>query len=166
MVRVDSTGNHNRFLLAGHGRLENGDLDDINQALDAAPRGHLVVLALHHHLLPMPLDTAAEMVPTLFGRGIWTAEIDAGYDLVRSIIGRCDLILHGHRHGEREFVLEADGPRPLRICNAGSSTEIGRMRIFTFRGARMQVPYWQTVSASAVVPPGLDHWAAAGRGMP
>jgi 3',5'-cyclic AMP phosphodiesterase CpdA len=52
LVRVDSTGDHNRFLLAGHGEIDEEVIDRVDLALAAAPRKHLVVVLLHHHLLP------------------------------------------------------------------------------------------------------------------
>jgi len=137
LIRVDSTGPHNRSWLTGHGSLDEGDLQGIDDALSAAPEGDLVVLALHHHLLPLPLDHAAELVPSWLGHKAWTAEIDSGYKLVRATVGRCDLVLHGHRHIEREIVLQSDSTRPLRIFNAGSSTEQGRMRIFNHKNGNL-----------------------------
>jgi len=129
LVRVDSTGPHNRSWLTGHGSLAERDLQEIDDALGAAPAGNLVVLALHHHLLPLPLDHAA--------------------DLIRSTLGRCDLVLHGHRHIDREIVLQSDSIRPLRIFNAGSSTEQGRMRMFSHKNGHMiGQPRWLRASPS------------------
>ncbi|MDZ4694589.1 MAG: metallophosphoesterase [Deltaproteobacteria bacterium] len=149
LVRVDSTGPHNRSWLTGHGSLAERDLQEIDDALGAAPAGNLVVLALHHHLLPLPLDHAAELVPSWLGHKAWTAEIDSGYHLIRSTLGRCDLVLHGHRHIDREIVLQSDSIRPLRIFNAGSSTEQGRMRMFSHKNGHMiGQPRWLRASPS------------------
>src|SRR4029078_13052161 len=60
VVRVNSTAPHNRSWLHGQGSLDDADLDAVDAALDAAPRGHLVVIALHHHVLPMPEEHAME----------------------------------------------------------------------------------------------------------
>lgn len=149
LVRFDSTGPHNRHWLHSHGALGQGDIEEIVAALEAAPRDRLVALALHHHPLPLPNDSAVELVPSLLGRR-WTAELDLGYSLVRAILGRCDLVLHGHRHMAREIVLQGDMARPLHIYNAGSSTELGKMRVFSHaRGALLGPPEWQVVLAAA-----------------
>src|SRR5262249_51866631 len=62
VVRVNSTGPHNRTCIAGHGALEADDLDAIEEAVSAAPVGRMVVLALHHHVLPLPDEPALEQV--------------------------------------------------------------------------------------------------------
>ena len=67
VVRVNSTAPHNRSWLNGHGSLDDDDLDAIDVALDAAPAGHLVVIALHHHVLPMPEEHAMERLSSWLG---------------------------------------------------------------------------------------------------
>ncbi len=57
VVQIDSTGPHNRRRLSSHGLLTRADLSAVDSALGAAPEGALTVLALHHHLLPLPPDT-------------------------------------------------------------------------------------------------------------
>ncbi|MFP2926377.1 metallophosphoesterase, partial [Pyxidicoccus sp. 3LG] len=66
-----------------------------------------------------------------------------GAELVTRVQGRCDLILHGHRHVPRERVLEEAAGRPLRIYNSGSSTELGRFRVFRHAAGRLlDEPAW------------------------
>lgn len=140
LVRVDSTGPHNRSLLAGHGILGERDLEAIDAALDAAPPGALTVLALHHHPLPLPEEHFTERFSSWLG---WpnAAELGAGPRLLERIRGRADLVLHGHRHAPSAFHLE--GPRPLGIYNAGSSTQLARARVFTHvAGALAGPPRW------------------------
>ena len=76
VVRVNSTAPHNRSWLSGHGSLDEGDLDAIDVALDAAPTGHLVVIALHHHVLRMPEEHAMERLSSWLGF-VYTTELRA-----------------------------------------------------------------------------------------
>jgi Icc protein len=133
VVRVNSTAPHNRSWLNGHGSLDENDLLAIDVALAAAPTGHLVVIALHHHVLPMPEDHAMERLSSWLVFA-YTSELERGGNLVARVHGRCDLILHGHRHTPRGARLFGS-PRPIHICNAGCSTELGRVRIFGHDGA-------------------------------
>ena len=154
VVRVNSTGLHNRSWINGHGLMANEDVDDIDAALDHAPPGALVVLLIHHHILPLPEEHMAERLSSWMG---WrfTAELEHGRDLLERIRGRCDLVLHGHRHiprGLRAF----DDPRPVRVFNAGSSTELGRVCIFTHAGGALATgPWWLDAVAA---PPDKDLW--------
>jgi 3',5'-cyclic AMP phosphodiesterase CpdA len=147
IVRVNSTAPHNRSWLNGHGSLDESDLVAIDAALAAAPMGHLVVIALHHHVLPMPEDHAMERLSSWLGFA-YTAELERGRDLVARVHGRCDLILHGHRHTPRGVRLFG-APRPIHVFNAGCSTELGRVRVFAHDGAgRLEGgPLWLDVPA-------------------
>src|SRR4028119_279734 len=107
------------------------DIEDITVALDQAPPSHLVVLLLHHHPVPLPEDNKAEFLASWLGWR-WTAELDLGATLLRRLAGRCDLVLHGHRHHPRAFRLFEDQARPLALFNAGSSTELGAARLFRY----------------------------------
>jgi 3',5'-cyclic AMP phosphodiesterase CpdA len=139
LVRVDSTGPHNRFLLAGHGDLCTRVLQLIDRALDGAQPGELVVLAMHHHLLPAPEEMLSEVVANWLGLPS-ARELELGRALLERVRGRCDLVLHGHRHVPRSHSFFTDGPRPLGLYNAGSTTEIGRMRLFTHARGRLDGP--------------------------
>ena len=130
MVRVDSTGPHNRFLLAGHGEICERVLDLIDVALDGVPPNHLVVVALHHHLVPLPTETLPEWVVTQLGWP-WASELRLGRELLTRLRGRCDLVLHGHRHVPREIGVYHSLARPLKLFNAGSSTALERFRVFS-----------------------------------
>ena len=145
VVRVNSTGPHNRSWLNGHGSLDESDLDAIDAALDAAPTRHLVVIALHHHVLPMPEEHAMERLSSWLGFS-FTAELPRGRDLLARVRGRCDLLLHGHRHIPRAARLSA-WPRPIQVFNAGCSTELGRVRVFAHdgTGALLGRPLWLDV---------------------
>jgi 3',5'-cyclic AMP phosphodiesterase CpdA len=128
LVRVDSTGPHNRFLLAGHGALDEPTLEEIDDALGDAPLGALRALLLHHHVLPLPEETLPERIATGLG---WpfAAELEQGAALIERVIGRLDLILHGHRH--HPAARQVGHPvRPLGIYNAGSTTALGQALVF------------------------------------
>ena len=156
LVRVNSTGPHNRSWIAGHGQLEPDDIDAVDTVMSDAPADHLVVLLLHHHLLPLPEEHAVERLSSFMGLR-YTSELPRGRELLQRIRGRCDLVLHGHRHvpcERRPF----DGPRPLRVFNAGSSTELGRACIFTHVGRTLVTePAWLDALA-ATRRPGEDLW--------
>ena len=141
VVRLDSTAPHNRHLLASHGLLTPADVEAVVAAMDAAPEGALAVVMLHHHLLPLPPDGLGERLASALG---WPSaeELSLGGALLERLRGRCDLVLHGHRHVPSELVLDADGDRPLRILNAGSTTELGRVRVLSTRGGRLGEDGW------------------------
>jgi len=142
LVRVDSTGAHNRFLLAGHGDLCERVLDLIDVALDGAPRNMLVVVALHHHPVPLPTETLPEWVATQLG---WpfALELRLGRMLLERLRNRCDLVLHGHRHVPRALSFFEALRRPLRLFNAGCSTALERFRVFSHAaGALVGEPFW------------------------
>lgn len=132
VVRIDSTAPHNRRLLRSHGRVTPEDLVDVDRALAEAPAGAVVAVVLHHHLLPLPEDLFIERVAGYLGLP-FTDELAAGARLLELLRGRCDLVLHGHRHRPSEVVLDATGARPLRVVNAGSTTELQRARTLRVR---------------------------------
>jgi Icc protein len=133
VVRVNSTAPHNRSWLHGQGSLDDDDLDAIDAALDAAPPAHLVVIALHHHVLPMPEEHAMERLSSWLGLP-FTSELTRGRDLLTRARGRCDLVLHGHRHVPRGARLFGP-PRAMHVFNGGSSTELQRAWVFAHDGA-------------------------------
>ncbi len=136
LVCVDSTGPHNRNYFASHGELSRKTLDAVDTALASAPRGALTAVPLHHHVLPLPEESFVERLTSRLG---WphAAELALGAELVGRVLGRCDLVLHGHRHVPAGRVLEEDGARPLRILNAGSSTDLGRFRMLHHSDGRL-----------------------------
>jgi Icc protein len=147
VIRVNSTGDHNRSWIAGHGLLLAEDIDAVDAALDETPRDHLTVIALHHHVVPLPEEHAAERLSFLSG---WpfTAELSRGRELLDRLRGRCGLVLHGHRHVPRGVRLQ-EGMHTVRIFNAGSSTILGGARIFEHAaGVLVNSPWWLEASAS------------------
>lgn len=153
VVRIDSTAPHNRRWLNAHGRLTPEDLAAVDAALDRAPPGAAVAAVLHHHLLPLPEDVFAERLATLVGFP-FASELAAGSRLLELVRGRCDVVLHGHRHRSSEVVLDALGARPLRVVNAGSSTALQRIRTLRVRpGTGAGAERWIDLAAGASVLP-------------
>jgi len=142
LVLVDSTAEHNRSYWACHGELTRRMLDEVDAALDAAPERSLVAVLMHHHLVALPVESWLERMSERL-RLPYSGELQLGREMLERVRGRCDLVLHGHRHVPREILLFADTPRPLAIYNAGSSTELGRVRVFTHAGGQMPIaPRW------------------------
>lgn len=142
-VRLDSTGPHNRSsIVAAHGRICGDVLDQLSAALAAAPEGDLCAILLHHHPVPLPGENFLERISCSLGLP-YARELTLGRELLRRAVGRCDLVLHGHRHVPAAAVLDLDGGRPLRVYNAGSSIERGGMHVFSHRdGLLLGDPTW------------------------
>jgi 3',5'-cyclic AMP phosphodiesterase CpdA len=121
IVRLDSTGPHNRRLIDGHGEVTEGDIDEVEASLRAPPAGAQTILMLHHHPLPLAHDHPVERIMTLLG---WpnARELATGSLLLSRIRGFCDAVLHGHRHVPAEISPWPSDERPLRVFSAGSST--------------------------------------------
>jgi 3',5'-cyclic AMP phosphodiesterase CpdA len=146
VVRFDSTGLHNRWWFDSHGQMDAADMDDICEALDHAPPGSLRLLLLHHHLLELPDDHLYERVVTRLGFPN-AAELEHGEELVRRLQGRCDLVLHGHRH--QPWEIDAGS---VRIFNGGSSTGLQACRMFAAaRGTLVHAPKWLDVRPRSFV---------------
>jgi 3',5'-cyclic AMP phosphodiesterase CpdA len=158
VVRVDSTAPHNRSFLDGHGELGRGDIAEVEVALDRADPETLVVVMLHHHLHALPEDDFFERLSSLVG---WpnAAELPLGGMLLARLVGRCDLVLHGHRHKTGELVVDAGAARPLRVLNAGASPELGRVRIIRHSRGRVVSAHWLALDE------GLEGTAAAPQGV-
>jgi hypothetical protein len=145
MVCVDSTAPHNRSLFRSHGELCEQTLDGVDRALELAPRGALATVLLHHHVWPLPVESFGEWFAHAFG---WphAAELPLGRALLERVRGRCDLVLHGHRHVPRHFQVEHAGERSLQVVNAGSSTALGAYRVFEHAEGRVLSTRWTRVA--------------------
>lgn len=140
LICVDSTGPHNRALLSAHGTLDAATLESVARAAQAAPRDRLVAVLLHHHLLALPEESWPERLSSRLG---WpnALELPLGRALLARLAGRCDLVLHGHRHAPCAIAApDASRERPLTIYNAGSSTDLGRARLFVHAGGALHGP--------------------------
>jgi 3',5'-cyclic AMP phosphodiesterase CpdA len=142
LVRVDSTAANNHSVIDGRGIITHQDITDILAALDDAPRHVLPVLIMHHHPLPLPDDHLHERITSWLGLS-YTSELALGAELLERLRGRCQLILHGHRHRPSEQELFGDSERPLALFNAGHSPSIGAARIFCHcAGELVSAPCW------------------------
>ena len=151
VVRLDSTAPHNRSLLDGHGELTASDVAEVQAALREAPAGTLPVLMLHHHLLPLPEEDWAERLASFLG---WpnAAELPRGRQLLGRILGRCGLVLHGHRHVPAEVHISGPGVPTLRVVNAGSTTELSRARVFRHQDGELRWQGWLETDAAVARP--------------
>lgn len=132
MIRMDSTAPHNcRYAFEGHGSIHDRDLMQLDRALDRARPGERVVVTMHHHPLPLPEEGRLERISAWFGLP-FTAELSMGSELIACLRGRCDLLLHGHRHIPAERWLFEDEDRALRVVNAGQSSGLGLARLFDY----------------------------------
>ena len=141
IVRFDSTAPHNRHFARPHGDLGPDDVVALDQAVARAAPAELVVLMLHHHLLPLPADDVGEWLATRLGWSM-AAELGLGRALVERLRGRCDLVLHGHRHRAGEVLLLPRRGRALHVLNAGSTPELGRARVLTHADGRLVREDW------------------------
>jgi len=164
LICVDSTGPHNRSYFASHGDLCHSVLRQIDEAVSRAPLHSLVVVILHHHLVPLPEESMPEWLATRLGFP-HANELELGMNLLGRLLGRCDLILHGHRHVPREFEFGTTVHRRLGMYNAGCSTELGAYRVFEHKdGQTRGLPTWHAAdglepkhSISRNVLPALQH---------
>jgi Icc protein len=160
VVRIDSTGPHNRSsIVAAHGLICSAVLDQLETALAEAGSDELCVILLHHHPVPLPGESFFERLSCSLGLP-YARELTLGHELLRRALGRCDLVLHGHRHVPAAAVLDPQGARPLRIYNAGSSVERGGMHVFSHKhGQLLGSPTWLAPAApwvGGVVGPSLQ----------
>jgi 3',5'-cyclic AMP phosphodiesterase CpdA len=147
MVCVDSTAPHNSVAFRAHGALCEQMLTAVDEALLLAPQGALATVLVHHHVLPMPVEGFGEWIAHVFG---WphAAELPLGRELLRRVRGRCDLVLHGHRHTPKQVRLH--DARPLAVVNAGSTTQLGAFRVFRHDEGRVRDTFWVPFGEAAL----------------
>lgn len=157
LVCLDTTGPHNRSYIASHGELSATQVDGALHALDVAPAGALRVVLMHHHPLPLPDEGFAERLATRLG---WphALELPRGRELVERCAGRCDLVLHGHKHVPTFRVLRSGGSTPLYVANAGSTTELGAFQVYEHERGRLVAARLERVDGSAPVVRRLESW--------
>jgi 3',5'-cyclic-AMP phosphodiesterase len=153
LVCINSTAPHNVRSWRAHGELCHQTLEAVDQALDLAPMGRLRCVVLHHHVLPLPVEGVGEWFAEQLG---WphAGELALGRDLLRRVRGRCDLVLHGHRHRPRQLII--DGPVSLQVLNAGSTTELGAFRVFSHHGGRLEAVRWLEYEKTRRIAPVRD----------
>lgn len=145
LIRIDSTAPHNRRSYNAHGDLSHLVLDEVELALREAPLDRLVVIAIHHHLAPLPEESWLESFSRLLG---WanTKELQLGEHLLELAKGRADLVLHGHRHVPTTDLFVPPTPKKPLVYNAGSTTSLRAYRVFEHSmGALVSAPRWDKV---------------------
>jgi 3',5'-cyclic AMP phosphodiesterase CpdA len=146
LVCLDSTAPRDRSPLSARGLIGRNGIEEIVRAFDRVPPGTLACLLLHHHVMPLPGDHFFEHLLSSL-EWPWVSELRDGAEMVERIRGRCDLILHGHRHTPSERIVPNGHGRPLGIYNAGASPRLGRVRVFRHREGRiLGEPEWFDVS--------------------
>jgi Icc protein len=148
VVKVDSTSPANRSPITSQGALDESDRNAIEDAVSPRSEDRLVVVALHHHLMPLPAQDLVERFATWMGTR-WAAEVEGGSGLLDRLRGQIDLVLHGHRHVPGEQTPYEHLPRPVRIHNAGATTVQGRFRVFTHAAGRILGSRWEQVCPSS-----------------
>ncbi len=144
IVRVDSTGPHNRSLFTPQGAMTAEDFQRLNVALQTLPKNALRVCVFHHHPFALPEDDIWEKLGGWLG--ITRAEhLHAGDALLSSLLGRCDVVLHGHRHVPHQHRLQSHHGA-LDIISGGSSTGLGRYRVLTYAGDTLVKTAWVKAS--------------------
>lgn len=146
-VCLDSTAPHNRLSFRAHGALCQRTLEEVEAALRALAQPDVqgVFMLLHHHVVPLPVEHIGEWFANLFG---WphASELGLGHELLKRLLGRCDWVLHGHRHRPRRFAIEGTPGKPLHILNAGSSTQLLACRVISTDSAQAPRTCWLRMS--------------------
>ena len=169
VVRFDSTGPYNRPGTTERGVLNDGDVDAISEAIAAAPSETLVVLTMHHHILPLLAEHAPERLLSWLDRS-YAEDLARGQALLETLRGRCDLVLHGGGRTPQMMTPFADTTRPLSVYGAGHSNDLGRVRVFWHeRGRVLGPPAWLRVglgsTESQAAPPPSRWMPAAARAL-
>lgn len=144
ILRIDTTIWYNRITFASHGNISKSMLTSVDQLLAQIPEQTFVIVALHHHPLPLPAEILIEYISSWFSLP-FAEHLSYGSRLLEKIKGRCDLVLHGHRHVPSEIVFPYT-QRSLAIYNAGSSTGLCAFRRFDIHDGRLiGEPIWISV---------------------
>jgi predicted phosphodiesterase len=157
LVLCDSTRPGPGFAFVAHGSLVHETIDAIERAAATAASDALVAVLLHHHVLPRRHESVLEAVGSALGLP-FAGALPLGAALLQRLRGRCDLVLHGHRH--RPFAQWLPGARPLGLFNAGCSPALAAARRFVHaRGRLLATPAWlgpRAASAAAAQHPDLS----------
>lgn len=144
ILRIDTTIWYNRITFASHGNISPAMFREIDRLLLSLPLGVPVIIALHHHPLPLPAELLIEYISSWFSLP-FAENLSYGSRLLEKVKGRSDIVLHGHRHVPSE-ILFPYAQRPLAIYNAGSSTGLAAFRRFDITAdGRIQEPTWVSV---------------------
>lgn len=119
-ICLDSTQPGNEVPIFAWGGLDDGQVAFAADAAKTTEPHRLPVVLLHHHVLPAaPGEDIVSAVSDAF-KMPFLRQVENGRRLLAALPGH-SLILHGHRHKETQSGL---------VYNAGSSTELGKFRLF------------------------------------
>jgi 3',5'-cyclic AMP phosphodiesterase CpdA len=135
LVLVDTTRPNPGFAFIAHGHLGDDDIVAIEAAIEDAEPNALVCVLMHHHLMALPTDSWFEGVGEVVGLP-FAQHLARGPGLLQRLLGRVDLVLHGHRHMPRGVWIRG-ARRPLGVFNAGCSPTLGSFREFRHRDGRV-----------------------------
>jgi 3',5'-cyclic AMP phosphodiesterase CpdA len=141
VVKLNSTGDHNRNWLFGQGLLTVEDVETVHDAFISAPADKLSVLMMHHHPLPLPEDGMPERLTTWVGLST-SLELELGEEMLNQLKGKCDIVLHGHRHLPSEHLFRHPHGRSLMVYNAGSTTLLQGFRVLEANGSALTSAQW------------------------
>lgn len=139
VIKIDTTGKHNKWLLFGHGLVCHSVINEVQKEIKDTPADCAIILMMHHHPIPLPEESFPEKISKFFG---WpfSSELHLGQDLIEAVKDKVDVILHGHRHIPMEVILP--GHKPLAIFNAGCTPRLKRWRVFEFENGRLKDQRW------------------------
>ena len=133
LICLDSTQPGNEVMVFAWGGLEHAQVEF---AATAARAPLLPVVLLHHHVLPAEAGEDVLAALSDAAKLPFLRQADNGRLLLARLPGRA-LVLHGHRHMPTEKQL----PNGVRVYNAGSTTELGRFRLFEVSEAGVSVSW-------------------------
>lgn len=142
VIKVDTTGPHNKVLVLCHGIVGYKVLRRMKEIINEAPKNKFVIVMFHHHPIKLPEDTWYERLASYVRWKSLTMELKLGQRVIDSSLGKVDAILHGHRHTPSSMLLPSDD-RPLAIYNAGCTPALKRYRTFEIKkGKLVGYPTW------------------------
>lgn len=146
IIKVDTTGPHNKALVICHGIVGQKVLNKIEDEIEKSPKDHLIIIMFHHHPIKLPADTWYEKLASWINWTSLTMELKLGQRVIDASDGHVDMILHGHRHTPSSLLIPNE-VRPLAIYNAGSTPGLRRYRIFECENGKL-VDHVKWVSTS------------------
>lgn len=143
LVCMDSTTRANSVPFWAHGDLLPEQVEEAVRLVEGKPPQAFPIILLHHHLYRLPGDDIIDATSDKMGLP-FTREISQGSILIKKIMGKCSLVLHGHRHIPRTLVVMNDLHK-LALCNAGSTTSLRRFAIFEIDKGKVTGAQWYSV---------------------
>jgi 3',5'-cyclic AMP phosphodiesterase CpdA len=127
----------------GHteGELLPGELAEIENLVKAVPEDQLCALTTHWPITPIEFG---EIFPNTWSFWLgWPVrnEVKYGRRLLQSIFPKCRLVLHGHRHEQKEVTYRIE-EKLVRLHNAGAAFSSSRFKVFTHENGEIVKEEW------------------------